>query len=144
LNNENLTVAVGDEVDLIISHITEVGINVIINDIHKGLLYKDQVYDDIRTGDRMTGYIKAIRPDNKIDVTLGKPGYQKTEDESSKIMRLLQENDGYLPYHDKSEPEEIYSFFGMSKKTFKMTLGKLFKERKIELTKTGFKLNENN
>jgi hypothetical protein len=73
-------------------------------------------------------------------VALGKPGYQKVEDEADKILRLLKQKNGYLPYHDKSAPEEIYEVFGMSKKTFKMTVGKLYKEKKIELTKTGIKL----
>ena len=71
---------------------------------------------------------------------LGKPGYQRVEDESGKIIRLLQENNGYLPYHDKSSPEDIYSFFGMSKKTFKMTVGALYKSHKIDITQTGILL----
>jgi len=143
-SNEEITVVEKEIVDLIVYRQTDLGYAMIINKKHIGLLHQNEVFMDINIGDQLQGFIKTIRPDNKIDVTIGKPGYQKTEDESSKIMRLLQEHDGYLPYHDKSEPEEIYSFFGMSKKTFKMTLGKLFKERKIELTKTGFKLNENN
>jgi len=73
-------------------------------------------------------------------VAAGKPGYQRVEDESEKILRLLNENNGYLPYYDKSDPEEIYSFFGMSKKTFKMTVGNLYRQRKISLEKTGIKL----
>jgi uncharacterized protein len=73
---------------------------------------------------------------------VGKPGYDRVEDESAKVLRLLQESGGYLPYHDKSLPEDIYSFFSMSKKTFKMTIGKLYKERKIEFTQTGIKLVE--
>lgn len=141
-SNEEISVVEKEIVDLIVYRQTDLGYAMIINKKHIGLLHQNEVFMDINIGDKLQGFIKTIRPDNKIDVTIGKPGYQKTEDESSKIMRLLQEHDGYLPYHDKSEPEEIYSFFGMSKKTFKMTLGKLFKERKIELTKTGFKLNE--
>jgi predicted RNA-binding protein (virulence factor B family) len=142
-SNEEISVVEKEIVDLIVYRQTDLGYAMIINKKHIGLLHQNEVFMDINIGDKLQGFIKTIRPDNKIDVTIGKPGYQKTEDESSKIMRLLQEHDGYLPYHDKSEPEEIYSFFGMSKKTFKMTLGKLFKERKIELTKTGFRLIEN-
>ncbi len=70
----------------------------------------------------------------------GKPGYQRVEDEAEKILRLLQENNGYLPYHDKSSPEEIYTFFHISKKTFKMTAGNLYKQHKILFTKTGIRL----
>jgi predicted RNA-binding protein (virulence factor B family) len=143
-SNEEISVVEKEIVDLIVYRQTDLGYAMIINKKHIGLLHQNEVFMDINIGDKLQGFIKTIRPDNKIDVTIGKPGYQKTEDESSKIMRLLQEHDGYLPYHDKSEPEEIYSFFGMSKKTFKMTLGKLFKERKIELTKTGFRLIDNN
>jgi len=143
-SNEEISVVEKEIVDLIVYRQTDLGYAMIINKKHIGLLHQNEVFMDINIGDKLQGFIKTIRPDNKIDVTIGKPGYQKTEDESSKIMRLLQEHDGYLHYHDKSEPEEIYSFFGMSKKTFKMTLGKLFKERKIELTKTGFRLIENN
>ena len=84
-------------------------------------------------------FIKKILPENKIDVAAGKPGYNRVEDESEKILRLLDENSGYLPYYDKSDPEEIYSFFQMSKKTFKMVTGNLYKQRKITFEKTGIK-----
>ena len=85
--------------------------------------------------------IKKIYPDsNKIDVAAGKPGYQRVEDEGEKIIRLLKENNGYLPYHDKSDPDDIYAFFSMSKKTFKMAIGKLYKQKLISLEKTGIKL----
>ena len=76
----------------------------------------------------------------QIDVAAGKPGYSRVEDEAEKILRLLNENNGYLPFHDKSSPEDIYSFFGMSKKTFKMTTGNLYKQHKISFTKTGIQL----
>jgi hypothetical protein len=140
LNNENLTVAVGDEVDLIISHITEVGINVIINDIHKGLLYKDQVYDDIRTGDRMTGYIKAIRPDNKIDVSLQKLGYENIEPNAEKILDELRASRGFLRLNDNSHPEDIKTVLKMSKKTFKKAIGSLYKDKLIEIKDDGIYL----
>lgn len=142
LSNDNLTVKENEEVDLVVLRGTDLGYFVIINNIHTGVLHFNEVYREIDTGDRYRGYIKKIYPDNKIDVVLGKQGYNRVEDETAKIMRLLNENNGYLPYNDKSVPEEIYSFFGMSKKTFKMTTGKLFKERKIIFTQTGIKLIE--
>ena len=142
LSNEDLAVKELEIVELLIFRETELGYAVVINNKHLGLLYFNEVYQNIAIGDKVEGFIKTIRPDNKIDVALGKPGYQKVEDEAGKIMRLLKAKNGYLPYHDKSAPEEIYDVFGMSKKVFKMTVGKLYKEKKIELTKTGMKLIE--
>ena len=140
LNNENITIQVGEEVDLIISHITDLGINVIINDIHKGLLYKDQVYDDIRTGDRMKGFIKTIRPDNKIDVSLQKLGYENIEPNAEKILDELRASRGYLRLNDNSNPEDIKTVLKMSKKTFKKAIGALYKEKRIEIKDDGIYL----
>jgi uncharacterized protein len=142
LSNENLTVKEKDLVDLIVYRRTDIGYEVIINNIHKGILHNNEIYRNIAIGDRFKGFIKNILPENKIDVAAGKPGYNRVEDETEKIIRLLKENDGYLPYHDKSSPEEIYSFFAMSKKTFKMATGNLYKQHKISFTKTGIELNE--
>lgn len=142
LSNENLTVKEKDIVDLLVYRQSDLGYVVIINNKHTGLLHFSEVYRDIQIGDRFQGFVKTILPENKIDVVAGKPGYERVEDETEKVLRLLKENNGYLPYHDKSSPEEIYSFFGMSKKTFKMTTGLLYKQRKIELTGSGIKLLE--
>ena len=103
-------------------------------------MHFNEIYQNIGVGDKLTGFIKTIRPENKIDVAAGKPGYERIENESEKILRLLRENNNYLPYHDKSDPEEIYSFFGISKKAFKMAVGTLYKQQKITLTKTGIQL----
>lgn len=140
LSNDVLTVQTLDVVDMIVYRRTDIGYVVIINNQHTGVLHHNEIYRSIGVGDKFEGFIKKIYPDNKIDVAAGKPGYQRVEDEAGKILRLLQENDGYLPYYDKSDPEEIYEFFGMSKKTFKMTVGNLFKQKKIILEKTGIKL----
>lgn len=140
LSNEALTVKEKDIVDLLVYRQSELGYVMIINNQHTGILHSNEVFTTLHIGDKMEGFIKTIRPDNKIDVVLGKPGFQKVEDEAEKILRLLQENDGYLPYHDKSDPQEIYDFFGMSKKTFKMTTGGLYKQQKIAFTKTGIQL----
>lgn len=142
LSNDDLTVKEKEEVNLIVYRRTDIGYVVIINNKHTGVLHFNEIYRNIRVGDSFKGFIKAIREDNKIDVAAGTSGYKRVEDEGDKILRLLQENNGYLPYHDKSDPEEIYSFFGMSKKTFKMTTGNLYKQRKIEFTQTGIKLIE--
>jgi len=142
LSNENLTVKEKDMVDLVVYRRTDIGYLVIINNKHTGVLHFNEIYQNIGAGDKMKAFIKTIRPENKIDVVIGKPGYDRVEDEASKILRLLQENNGYLPYHDKSDPEEIYSFFAMSKKAFKMATGNLYKQQKITFTKTGLKLIE--
>lgn len=142
LSNDNLTVQPLQTVNLIVYRRTDIGYVVIINNLHTGVLHHNEIYRSIGVGDKFEGYIKKIYPDNKIDVAAGKPGYQRVEDEAGKILRLLKEHDGYLPYYDKSDPEEIYEFFGMSKKTFKMTLGNLYKQKKISLEKTGIRLAE--
>jgi predicted RNA-binding protein (virulence factor B family) len=140
LSNEELTVKEMEEVDLVASRKSDIGYVMIINNLHTGVLHNNEMFRDIRIGDRMKGFIKTIRADNKIDLVLGKPGYQKVEDELDKVLRLLKENNGYLPYNDKSAPEDIYAYFGMSKKTFKMTTGALYKQRKIDFAKEGIKL----
>jgi predicted RNA-binding protein (virulence factor B family) len=142
LSNDELTVKEKDEVDLLVYRRSDIGYVVIINGLHTGIIYFNEVFEDLNPGDTLKGFIKTIRPDNKIDVVAGKRGYEKVEGETEKIVRLLKENNGYLPYHDKSAPEEVYAFFGMSKKTFKMTTGNLFKQKKIEFTQTGIKLLE--
>ncbi|TDH26480.1 RNA-binding protein [Segetibacter sp. 3557_3] len=140
LSNEVLTVKEMDEVDLLVYRKSEIGYVVIINNQHTGVLHFNEIYRDIQLGDRFSGYIKKIGPENTIDVVVGKPGYERVEGETDKVLRLLRESNGYLPYNDKSDPADIYSFFGMSKKTFKMTTGKLYKDRKIIFAQTGIKL----
>ncbi len=128
LSNENLTVKAKDEVELIVYRKTDIGYEVIINNAHKGMLHFNEVYRNIEIGDHFPGFVKNILPEKKsdgyrIDVAAGKPGYSRVEDETEKVLRSLKENDGYLPYHDKSSPEEIYSFFGMSKKLLRWPPG---------------------
>lgn len=140
LSNDVLTVKEGDVVQLIVYRRTDIGYLMIINAQHTGVLHFSDIFRNIQVGDKMTGFIKTIRDENKIDLAVGTQGYKRVEDEAGKIIRLLNENDGYLPYYDKSDAEDIYAFFGMSKKTFKMTIGALYKQRKIELTQSGIKL----
>lgn len=140
LSNDVITVHLLETVKLIVYRRTDIGYVVIINNKHTGVLHHNEIYRSIGVGDKFEGFIKKIYPDNKIDVAAGKPGYQRVEDEAGKILRLLQENEGYLPYHDKSDPEDIYEYFGMSKKTFKMTVGNLFRQKKILLEEEGIRL----
>ena len=140
LSNEYLTVSEREEVDMVVYRKTEIGYAMIVNNVHIGLLHFNEVFKPLQPGDKLKGFIKTILPENKLDVVLGKPGYARVEDELDKVIRLLKENDGFLPYHDKSVPEDIYAFFGMSKKTFKMTVGTLFKQRKITISDNGITL----
>jgi uncharacterized protein len=140
LDNSEITVENGEEVDLIVSHITEVGINVIINEKHKGLLYKNEVYDDLRTGDRIIGYIKNIRPDGKIDVSATKIGFDKIEPSAQYILDELKASRGFLRLTDDSHPEDIKTVLKMSKKTFKKAIGTLYKQKLIEIKEDGIYL----
>lgn len=142
LSNETLTVKEKDVVDLIIYRRSDIGLVTIINKLHTGILHFADQFKPYDIGDKLKGFVKAIKSENRIDVVPGQAGFKKVEDESSKILRLLHENNGYLPFHDKSDPEEIVAFFGMSKKTFKMTTGSLYKQQKIAFTKTGIQLIE--
>ena len=129
MSNDALTVKEMEAVDLLVYRTSELGYVMIINNKHIGILHGNEVFQQLEIGDKVKGFIKKIRPDNKIDLILGKPGYTKVEDETAKVLRLLAENNGYLPYNDKSDPTDIYAFFGMSKKAFKMTTGNLYKQK---------------
>ncbi len=141
LKTEGIRLEPGQEVDLIVSHITDAGINVIINETYKGLVYKDEVFDDtLRTGDRTVGYIVQVRPDNKVDVSLRKAGYEGVAPGAEKILEMLQSGRGFLRLHDNSTPEDIKSVLKMSKKTFKKAIGALYRDRKIEIRPDGIYL----
>lgn len=142
LDNETLSVKEGDEVKLVVWRQSDIGYVVIINSRHTGVLHFSDVFRNVEVGDNLEGFIKTIREENKIDVAIGKKGYERVSGEGEKILELLKNNDGYLPYNDKSDPEEIYGFFGMSKKTFKMAIGALYKEGIITFAQTGIQLLE--
>lgn len=142
LTNLDLTVKEGEEVDLLVFQKTDIGYKVIINSKHTGVLHYNEVFKDLDTGDKLRGFIKKIRPGNKIDVSPGVKGYGRVMSEEEKVLEVIRNNNGYIPYNDKSDPESIYAFLGMSKKTFKMILGALYKKRLIEFTQTGTKLVE--
>lgn len=142
LSNKDVQLARGEKVDLIVSHFTELGANVIINKAHTGLVFKDQIFEDLREGDKLPGYIKRVREDGKIDVLLSPEGYKSIEPNAQYLYEELQENDGFLPVHDKSDPEKIQELLGLSKKSFKKAVGALYKDRKIELTPKGIKLKD--
>lgn len=141
LSNEVLTVKEKEEVELIVYKNTPLGYQVIVNNKHLGLVHNNEIFKDIYAGDLLTGFIKKIKPDNKLDVVIGKPGHTRVETETDSIITRLKLANGFLPYHDKSPAEEIYSVFGMSKKTFKMTIGHLYRRKLITIEQDGIRLN---
>jgi len=142
LSNYELTVKELDPVDLVVYQKTDIGYKVIVNSTHMGVIHTNELFREPEIGEKLNGFVKHVRPDHKLDISPGSKGYAKVQDEEGKIMKLLKDNNGYLPYNDKSNPEDIYSFFGMSKKTFKMTMGAMFKKKLITFTQTGTKLEE--
>ena len=140
LNNRELTVNQFDEVDLIVSHPSDIGMNVIVNKKHKGLIYKDNIFTDLSIGDKLKGVVKKIRQGNKLDIALGQVGYRNIEPNADRIMAELADNSGYLNLTDKSNPETIKDLLQMSKKSFKKSIGTLYKNRLIEIKPDGIYL----
>ena len=139
-SNENHQLKEMQLVKLKLFKSTPMGYLMIVNNQHIGMLYNNEVFAAVQPNVELDGYVKKVKENNLIDVVLGKPGYQKVGDQTQQIIQLLKEANGYLPYHDKSDPEEIYRVFGMSKKNFKMCLGNLFREKKIQILSDGIEL----
>jgi len=140
LDKEPLDIEVGQEVDLMVSHITEIGINVIINWRFRGLAYQNEVFETVSPGYKTKGYIKTIRPDGKIDVSFQKQGFEAIDDSAQQVLEALKQNDGILRLNDNSHPEEIKSVLKMSKKTFKKAIGSLYKQKLIDINNEGIQL----
>ncbi len=132
--------AEGDQAQLLVWEFTQIGIKVVINDRYEGMLYQNEVFTELSVGSRLPGFIKQMREDGKIDVTLRKPGYGEIEDAMRLVTEKLEQSGGFLPLTDKSTPEEITQLLPMSKKTFKKAIGGLYKERKITLHPEGIRL----
>ena len=140
LESDEITVKNGEEVNLLICNQTDLGINVIINNLHQGLLYDNELFQAVTSGERLVGYVKLVRPDNKIDVSLQKQGYVNVEPNAEKILNKLKENDGFLNLTDKSDPIIILAKLEMSKKTFKKAIGALYKKKLIRIEDDGIHL----
>ncbi|MEZ4792281.1 MAG: S1-like domain-containing RNA-binding protein [Gelidibacter sp.] len=140
LDNKELTVQQFDEVDLIISHPSDIGMNVIVNNIHSGLIFNDDIYKELSIGDRMKGTVKKIRPGNKLDISLGKIGYRNIEPNAETILHELEDHGGFLNLTDKSHPDDIKDLLQMSKKNFKKAVGSLYKQRLIDIKDDGIYL----
>jgi uncharacterized protein len=130
----------GQEVDLIIYTQTEIGYKAIVNNTHTGVLFNSDVFRTLHRGEHTKGYIKKIREDKKIDLLLDKPGYEKVDEISKKILDKLNEENGFIALSDKSPADDIYDVFGISKKTFKKAIGALYKARMITLEENGIRL----
>ena len=132
----------GDKVSLVIADRTELGFKAIINHTCWGLLYENELYRSIRKGQVTDGYIKQVREDGKIDLSLNQPGFSKDKmnNTADAILAALADNNGFLALTDKSPPPDIYAAFGVSKKVFKQTIGMLYKQRRIALEETGIRL----
>lgn len=131
----------GQPVSLLIANETPMGYNAIVNNQYLGLLYHSEVQEPIELGDQIEGYIKQIRQEGKIDLTLNESGYQRVSGISQDIMEaLIHSKKGFLPVGDKSPPEVIRSKFGVSKRAFKQAIGTLYKERKITIEEDGIRL----
>ncbi|NVK52328.1 MAG: DNA-binding protein [Flavobacteriaceae bacterium] len=132
---------VGDKVSLIIGVETDLGFTVLIDEEFEGLLYKNEVFQPLKEGQRIDGYIKNIREDGKIDVSLQPQGFKNVISiETQKIIAALERNQGFLALTDKSSPEEIKMRLAMSKKAFKRAIGSLYKQQQILITEKGIEL----
>jgi len=141
LDNKELTVKKFDEVEFMVSHPSEIGMNVIVNKKHLGLIHKSDIYSDISIGDTLRGVVKKVRDDNKLDIVLSQIGYKSIEPNAEFILKELGDNSGFLPLTDKSSPEAIKELLQMSKKNFKKAVGNLYKQRVISIKKDGIYLN---
>lgn len=141
LQNDVLTVAEGDDVPVIIYQKTDLGYSVIVNHKHKGLVYDNEIFTKVKIGDKLNGVIKKIREDNKIDISLNRLGYDNSiEVNCDIILYKLRQNNGFLTLNDKSDPDEVYSKTGMSKKAFKKVIGALYKQKQIDIKSDGIML----
>lgn len=133
LDNTHLSVSKGEAVDLLVHAISELGYSVIVNHAHHGLIHANEVFKPVSIGDRLTGYVKQVRPDNKLDIVLQPIGYRHYIDAHTALLAKRLEAKGMLPLTDKSIAEEIHAEFGISKKAFKKALGALYKQRLVRI-----------
>lgn len=130
----------GDKVKLIIGGKTDLGFKAIVNDLHWGLLYDNEIFQPLRIGKKIDGYIKQVREDGRLDLLLTRGSKNTVNNFADKLLAQLEKNNGYIPLHDKSTPELIQRTLGVSKKTFKATIGNLMKKGKLTIEKEGIRL----
>lgn len=142
LSNNTMDLEVGEEVSVLLTRESDLGWDVIVNNTHKGLIYANEIFKKLAVGDKLRAYVKKIREDQKLDISLQPIGLAVIEPSSQKIIDFLKDNDGYMELNDKSSPEAIKDTFEMSKKTFKKALGSLYKDKVILLKEDGVYLND--
>ena len=130
----------GDEVDLLVWQKTDLGFKAIVDNQYGGLLYDQQIFRPLHTGDTLKAYVEQVRPDGKIDLMLQRPGYAAATDFSSELLHHLQQQGGFSMLGDKSPAEDIYAAFGVSKKVFKKAVGELYRQRLITIADDGIRL----
>ncbi len=140
ISKEQIEQKTGEKVELLIANKTDLGYNAIINGTHLGILYFNEIFKPIRTGDKLEGYIKKIREDGKIDLSLEVQGYAKVDPVSAEILEKLKKNNGFIGLSDKSDPELITKQLGISKKTFKKAIGALYKDKLIVIEEGGIRI----
>jgi uncharacterized protein len=130
----------GQSVELVIGDRTDLGYKAMIDNSQWGMLYKNEVFQPLRKWQHIKGFIKKLRDDGKIDLCLQKPGHEKVDEVSERIIAKLKTAGGFVSVSDKSSPEIIYGLFGVSKKTYKKAIGSLYKKRLIFIENEGIKL----
>lgn len=134
IKKNKLEINIGDKVNLLVSGESEIGFKVIVNDLHYGMVFKNELYKTLQIGDRLTGYMQRVRADNKLDITLNSAKLNDVETLANEIYERLLKAKGSLPISDKSSPELVKKEFQVSKKAFRRALGLLYSERKITIT----------
>ena len=142
INNDIITVAPRQEVDLLVASESPIGYRVIINNRHWGMLYRNQLFRPIAVGDRTKGYVRKLTEDNRIDVSLQQEGFAQVKDSAEVLLQLVRDNGGFLPLNDDSAPEEVNRLTQTSKKIFKRSLGMLLKRGAVTVDEQGIKINE--
>ncbi|MEM6813602.1 MAG: S1-like domain-containing RNA-binding protein [Bacteroidota bacterium] len=139
---KEMTLKKGDTVNLLITDFTDLGVNVIVENCYRGLIYQNDLFHDVLEGDRIKGFVKQIRSDSKLDISLRKDGLENLKLGAKQILEEIKKQGGFIPLNDQSDPEEIQSVFQMSKKNFKRSVGILYKEKLINLESHGIILKE--
>ncbi len=140
LDNEDISLEVDEQTDILVYEQTDIGYKCIVNNQYEGMIYENEIFQQINIGDKLIAYVKKVRSDGKIDLQIHQPGYSKVAPNAEKILQHLKANNGWLPLTDKSEPEEIKAKFNMSKKTFKKAVGYLYKKQLISIENEGIKM----